>query len=809
MPRNTSVSFEKLVQPLQKLMRWSIPALFFLVPLTFAPFTSEALEINKQLLMFVLVFLAAGGLLGVMVSQRQIKLRGGWLLNILPLVFLGVMLISTLASLGGMESWLGYGGQEYTSFLTAVLGVLLFYTLINGSDTSLARQSLLAVLLATSLLALTTGLSLLGVHLLPFAFTKTAGFNTIGNINSFIAWLIPVSLTGIGFYMVDSDDESSVIPAGPNGMVVRALIAFVTIMAVVLMASVDFWTLWTPFMIGLATLMALTFLEPSHFPNSRRLAVPAVLFLIAVVFLFIKTPIKLSVPVVVSPSVATSFDVAVKTLGEDPARLFFGSGPGTFDLDYAKFHPIEVNNTIFWNTRFDRAQAHPLTLLATTGILGFLSWLVFFGTVAAFGLGRIMRGRQETEWKVNYALLAGWLSLFVLQLLSPMNMSLIFLFWGFSGLLVAEAVSQVRQFDFSEAPRAAVGVTSGLALFTVMGVLTLFAMASRHSAEIAFVKAARMDAEGATPQQLVTQMEKVVARYPSNAVYQRNLATAYLAQAGTVVGEAMQDEDFGVDDRQKLAQVADAAIKASSKAANLAPHDGISWAVNGLIYRELMPFIQNAQNYAASMYVEALKYEPNNPAFQTDLGRVYLTVADRAQQVQDLDDIDEETRKTAEDNEAEDLRLAVENLETAIRLKPDYAPAHYYLAAAYERQGNLEEASKRLSALTQVQPNDVGLGFQLSIIYLKMERIDEAEKELERILSVYPDYSNAMWYLAAIKADKNDAAAALALLRRVDKLNPDNEAVQTSIANLEAGGTNVTLPDEPINNGNGGTPANP
>jgi tetratricopeptide (TPR) repeat protein len=467
--------------------------------------------------------------------------------------------------------------------------------------------------------------------------------------------------------------------------------------------------------------------------------------------------------------------------------MLFGSGPGSFDLDYAQYRPVEVNTTIFWNTRFDRAQIHPLTVLATNGVIGFISWFAFVAVVAAFGLGRIIRGRQESEWRVNYALLAGWLSLLVVELLSPVNMSLTVLFWGLSGLLVAEAVSKSRQMNFSEAPRIALAVTSGFAVFVVIGFLTLFTLMSRHSAEISFAKAARLDAEGATAEELVAQMLKVVEKDGSNAVFQRNLATAYLAQAGVVVGEGVADDDFGSEDKQKLAAVADASIRTAAKAASLGESDAVNWAINGLIYRELMPFIQNAQNYAASMYVKALELEPNNAAYQTDLGRVYLAVADRAQEIQDLKDIDPEVKATAATNETENLRIAAENLEKAIRLKPDYAPAHYYLAAAYERQGNLEDAAARLQALTQVQPNDAGLGFQLAVIYLKMEKTDEAEKELERILVVSPDYSNAMWYLAAIKANAGDTAAALSLLRRVDKLNPDNTVVKQSITNLESG----------------------
>lgn len=795
MAKNSPVSFESYLRPLRSLTRWTIPVLFFLLPLAFAPFTSDALEMNKQVVMVVLVFLSALGLLGSMVIERKISVRGGWLINIVPVVFLVAILLSTVFSQAGLESWLGYGAQAYVSFLTIAAGVTLFYVLVNSSDTKLARQSLLALLLASSVIGVIAMLSLVGMHILPFAFTKIIGFNTIGNVNALVAWLIPVSLVGLGFFLVDSRDEHSVVSAGSTGVLVRILIWFVAIVTLVFLTVIDFWTLWAAYMIGLATLVLLSFLEPSHFPNNRRLAAPAVLFLIATVFLFIKTPVRVQVPAVVTPSIATSWDIAHKTLVRNPQSFLFGSGPGTFDLDYAQYRPVEINNTIFWNTRFDRAQVHPLTVLATNGVVGFVTWLLVLTVILSLGLGRIARGRQESEWRVNYALVAGWVALLFLQLFTPANMSMTMLFWGLSGLLVAEAVTRSKDMNFSEAPRAALAVTAGFAGFVVIGLLTLFAVMSRYSAEVAFAKAARLNAAGANPQALVDQMAKAVQRDGKNAVYQRNLATAYLAQAGVVIGEGAADKDFSDTDKQKLAQVADASVNAAGHALALGRHDAVNWAINGLIYRELMPYIQGAQDYAATMFTEALKLEPNNAAYKTDLGRVYLTVADRAQQIQDLKDATQDIKDTAAANEKSHLETAVNLLNEALRVKPDYAPAHYYLAAAYERQGKLEDAAGRLKALTEISPNDTGLGFQLAVIYIKMEKLDEAEKELQRVLEIDKNYSNAMWYLAAIKANRNQVPEALALLRRIEKLNPDNTTVKQSITTLEAGGTTSPQPN--------------
>lgn len=797
MPRNVSVSFEKLAKPFARLTRLAIPTLFFLIPLAFAPFTSEALEMNKQVVMFVGVFLAACGWLGNMVAERQVRVRGGWILNIIPLIFLLVMLVSTALSLTGLTAWLGYGGQEYMSFLTAALGVVLFYVLLNDSDTVLARRSLVALLSAASLIGLVTLFSLFGLNLIPFAFTHVVGFNTVGNINGFAAWLIPIVIAGLGLYLVDDQTGQSMIPAGVTGVMVKVMIAFLTGILLLLLVAIDYWTLWAAFMVGLATLTFMSFLAPKHFPNLRRLLVPGVIFFVAVFFLFIKTPVSLKLPVVVSPSVNTSWDIATATLGQDATRLLVGSGPGSYALDYARYHPAEVNNTVFWNTRFDRAQMQPLTILTSNGVLGALSWLMLVLVVAVYGLGRLARDRQESAWQMGYVLMASWSALLTVLLLTPANMSQIVLFWGLSGLVVGESAIKSRVWNFQVAPRSALAVTGAFVLFTVAGVLCLFVLVSRETADMAFVKAARLNNAGVDPQALVDTMSQAVARDGSNPVYARNLATAYLAQASKIVSDGLADDDFSAEEKQALALAANSAIKSASLAVKLGSYDGLNWSTNGLIYRELMPFLPNAQNYAASTYLKALELEPSNAAYQTDLGRVYLAVADRAQEVQNLKDVDDDTKAIAETNETEDLRLAAEALEQAVRLKPDYAPAHYYLAATYERQGNLEDASKRLAALTQVHPDDVGLGFQLSVIYLKMDKQAEAKTELERILVIYPDYSNAMWYLAAIKANERDVDGALDLLRRVLKLNPDNTVVAESIKNLETGGATPTVP-EPI-----------
>ena len=56
-----------------------------------------------------------------------------------------------------------------------------------------------------------------------------------------------------------------------------------------------------------------------------------------------------------------------------------GSGIGTFSNDFAKFKPIEFNQTNLWQIRFDKGANQVSEIISTMGILGFLGWLVVVG----------------------------------------------------------------------------------------------------------------------------------------------------------------------------------------------------------------------------------------------------------------------------------------------------------------------------------------------------------------------------------------------------------------------------------------------
>ncbi len=767
--------------------RLVIPTLFFLVPLTFLPWTTEALEVNKQAVLVVLSMVAVVAWLGGMVFDRRLSLRGGVMVNIAPIAFAVVALASAAFSEAGYETWLGINMQHYTSVLTLLSLVLLYFVTVNTSSVRVGSSALIAFL-ASSLLVAVIGLfGLFGVQVLPFAFAAGAGFNTVGTVNALASMLTAATLAGLALFLT-ADEEGTILPGGPLGLVAKVIIGALAAITLFTLVAIDFWGLWLIFLGGLIALVTISFLEPRHFPDMKRFALPGVLALVAVLFLFIKTPLKLNIPVVVSPSIATSQQIAFSALAEKPAgiRALVGTGPGTFAYQYAQYKPIEVNASPFWSVSFDRAQSHAITVLATMGVLGALAWAWTFIAAGIAGLMRILRDKEEADWKMGYALLIGWMSLFATHVLFSSNMTLTFLLWTISGLLVAHAVTKKQEIDFSESPKLSLGVTAGFGLSTLGIVLAVLFFFSRYSADMAFAKAVRMDQDGAPVTDIIAQVEKAIDRSNGNALYHRNHASVLLAYAGQIIASA-EGGELNEEQTQLLSSVVGAAVNAAVQATEVAPNDASNWAARGAVYRQLMMFAQNAEDFAAVSYLQAIALEPTNPSYATELGRVYLAVSERAAVVKNQADVEQSVKDDAVRTETELLVQAEKILSAAIQLKGDYAPAHYYLAAVYERQGRLEESAARLSALKGVAPLDIGLGFQLGIMYVKLQNLDLARAEFERVLEIYPEYSNAMWYLAAIEVQSGNTQAALQLLQKVLELNPGNTAVQQAISDVTTG----------------------
>ncbi len=759
-------------------------ALCFLLPVFFLPWTSNILETNKQTLLVFFVLVALAAWLGSMVMGKRIERRGG-LVVVFPLLFLGAVLGSSVLSMAGYQTWVGQSSQEYTSFLTLASCVAAYYVIVGiVREGELVRRCLYALLFAAGLASTLVWVSLFGI---PLPYVSTTGFNTVGTVNTLIVFLSTVSFIGMGLWLV-SFKKVNLFPAGGWGVLARVALFLTLVTTLVLSISVDYWTLWLVDIVGILVLCGFGVLRPGAFPDIRRFALPLFFLFVCGIFLVIRSPLSLGLPVVVSPSFAASTDIAKQTLSQSVPRVLFGSGPGTYTYDYARFKPADANATAFWNFRFDRAKSHLLTVFTTMGVVGTVTWLLCLISTLVFAFARLARERDAETWGLLFATTSGWIVIASAHLLYASNMTLTFLFWVGIGLIAAQTVGAGKEIEFGKSPRTALLGSFGFVLASVGVLVAVGVTATRYVADASFARAALLDRQAAAPEEIIKALAQAANLNPLSDLYQRNLASVYLGQAQRLLAQATAP--LSPEQQQQVSSLVGAAVTAAKKATDLGPFDVANWSTRGAIYRDVMPYVQNAEDYAAATYQQAVALDPRNPALYVNLGRVYLSVADRARGLKAAED--PTLAQTAATSEAEQLKQAENAFNEALKIKQDYAPAHYYLAATFEREGRLVEAVNRIAALSNASPNNVSLLFQLAMLHLRQDDLAQARVALERAVNLAPTYSNALWFLASLDELDGRMSEALALVQKVAELNPDDQQVATRLEKLQRGEKTVT-----------------
>ncbi|MFH1632005.1 MAG: tetratricopeptide repeat protein [bacterium] len=765
-----------------KIARLALILLAGLVPLTFFPWTVDPLEVNKQSILLILTAVAVIAWLGMMVAQKQFFISKSRLFVVAVLFLLGVLASSAL-SIAPFTSWVGQSAQEYTSFLSALAFVLMFIVGAHFlSETTIQRKVWSVMLIVAAAIGVASALPIVGLTIVQT--------NFIGSPNALAIYLAAMSVLGSGLWLVSSGRmQKAVLPEGLLGMVVRVAIVLVSISALAVLLALDYWVLWVALLIGLASIFTFSIIRAQEFPKTSRFILPMILFVAGLLFLFLPGFLGGSFPVEVSPSYKAGLSIATDSMAD--TSWLFGSGPGTFIMDYTKFKSAGLNETAFWDVQFDRAGSHILTLLATYGIVGTTLFIAFILSILGAALAMLIKKQAHDEWKMTFVAFSAWTVIVAGLCLYSSNMTLMFLFWLFSAIIASQVAPEARSYAFSQSPRAAL-LTAFLFVLVTVGLLTtMFVTASRYAAEITFAKAVASDRTGEGLDNIIIDLDTAARLNKMSDIYYRNLGHALLLKTAEVV------EDTAAGSDEVKAYVG-SSINAAKRAVDISPAQVVNWSLLGDIYREVAPLVGNADVFAISSYEEAVALAPTNPKYYVMLGRAYLVRADQLEVLTTSDDRTYASEAAAA--RADALTEAVDTLLTAASLKSDYAPAHYYLALAYERQGNLSEAIARMEALRNANPLDIGVGFQLGLLYLQQGKNDFAQAELERVVGIAPNFSNARWYLSAVYEQAGDLDSAIAQVEEILELNPDYALVVQRLERLREGDAEEEIP-EPLEEG--------
>ncbi len=463
----------------------------------------------------------------------------------------------------------------------------------------------------------------------------------------------------------------------------------------------------------------------------------------------------------VSPSWQSTFSVARNVYSSSPV---FGSGPGTFGVDWLKYRDASLNSTVFWNTNFSSGIGFVPTSFVTTGLLGVLAWVLLLGLFVAFGL-RMLIMRTPTDAFTRYIAILSFVSalyLFTITIFGLPNAFIIALAFVFVGIFASTMrfAESGRQWGvmFSRKPKIGFMIVFALTLLLLGAVFAAYTL-TEHYIATAELASASNSASNGDLDSADKAIQSSISFAPSASAYQMaaGIANARLSQiaASTTMSTTTAQQAFQ--------SALSSGINSALTATNIAPNDYQNWIMLGNLYADAVPLgVSGAYNNAKTAYEKAVALNPTNPQIHYILAQ--LNMANK------------------------DIKSAQDDLKAAITLKQDYTDAIFLLSQLEVQDGNVKDALSSALAAAYFTPNNPSILFQVGILYAATNDLSNAAVALEAAVNANPQFANARYFLAAVYAKQHNMKDAVTQMQAIADMSAENaKAVAPQIQALNAG----------------------
>lgn len=616
---------EKVAKVCRSISLVSLSLGFLITPLFFLPLTTDYFQLQKLVLFVTLTAIALVSWLVYNFSVKTVRLTFSPLL--LPWLLLTVFsLISTIInSPGNPEVWI----SRPIIFVTLFIYFILTTTLINSSKT--VKKILNGLLAVGVILALQSIFSVTGVLTslsLP-AYLTTKAFSFTGsplNATLFLFTILPISLI---FAFKNKAGPAKLAYFLVSGLLISNLI-----------------------------------LTGYQLLPQKEL-----------------TPLLL-------PKLA-SWSIAIDTLKTQP---FLGSGPMNFLNQFTQFKPLGLNQTNLWSINFSSSGNEYLNLLTNLGLIGLTVFLFLIFTW--YKLVKRNPGTRTTsaQMAVNWSIIVLLLTAFII----PFSL----LFWilltgllSFSvGLnkaknltkvkdiiLTINAITVIEPYEISPVPQAStttviLPILIGVPLL-IMVIFSGYKIARVYASEYTFSQSLiAADANKGTD--TYNLQIKTINLNPNIDRYHIAYSNTNLALASSLSAKT----DLTDQDKQTITQLVQQAVAEARTATQLNPNKAAAWANLANIYRQLVNFAKDADNFSIAAYTRAVQLDPANPQLRLEFGSLMYS----------LKRYDE----------------AIARFQETTQLKPDYANAYYNLSHAYQEKQQFLEAYQIMQVVASVIPAD-------------------------------------------------------------------------------------------------------
>ncbi len=749
---------------LDRLSMGFVLVLVFLLPFFFIPVNINFIQFGTSIL-FALVTISSFIFFGISVLKKgEIGIISkGKLLK--PFIFVFVplsYLISFFVNNPSNYSFFGYIFDATTTGFVILSFMFIFLVSMVFKNKDRVFYGYISVILSSLIFAFITLIRFIfGGDLLSFGIFTDITKSVLGSFNNLgVFFAVSALLSMISLEMIDFS------------RIMKVLVNICFILSVFFLFVVDFSIAW--YCIAIISIVFFIYKIFSNKNNNAYLNYPVwrsyalALFILSIVFITFRYPHDLFVSkfsinsLEVRPSISITYDMFKSSV---KSNMFFGSGPNTFMSQWIINKPIDINKTIFWNTDFQYGFGLIPTYILTSGILGLISWILFFFAFVYIGIRSIFNKREDKiDDYLNISSFFVSLFLWIVSFLYIPSLPVFILTLFMTGLFLAHNYIYKQDMDifvFKEMPKFGFMVSLLFTASVVFLVFIAFGLYKTSYAMFNLQKSLTLVSSGDLDN-AEKYIEKSLSKIPYD-IYFRSRADISILKINKLLSSNIDKNNIQSAQNTFITEL-QKAIESSVKAKDRDPKNYINWVYMGNSYSLAVPKayrIKGAYESALASYNQALTLNPKNPAIPLLIARLEL------------------------DNE--NVKKAKEYINQAISKKDNYLDAYYLLAQIQLSENNIKDAIKSVETTVIIEPSNPALLFQLGLLYYNSGNYTNAGSAFARSVQISPEYANARYFLGLSFARLGDFKSAIIQFEEILKTNPDAKEVTSILKSLNAG----------------------
>lgn len=682
-----------------RIIRAGFCLLFIIVPLILTPWNYELFEFNKMLAVYAITTVIGAAWILKMLHLKEIRITRTPL--DIPLLVFGLsQLISTLFSMDPHISWFGYYSRFNGGMISVICYVILFFafttnfTLLhneknegrNSTKQYTNRTLLLHVVLATAFLVALYGVAEhygIDRHLWVQD-VQNRVFSTLGQPNWLAAYLVALFPLALAMFIQSIHSDIRMMISIRWKTLISRLPSYFLLLAPIIFFLVLLYTRSRSGLMGFAIMSVIFWINLFLIGNKKKIrelffVINGILFFIVffngsnvdkidryATFAGWKTIVETRILNQHPPQPAVQPDTEAKpaaplleTGGTESGvirkyvwqaaaaawessmkNFLIGSGTETFAFVFFRFKPVGHNMTSEWDFLYNKAHNEYLNYLATTGLFGLGSYLVFVilciywmirWQIILFHNEDIPPKERMATQMLESAIVAGFTSILVTNFFGfsvVVIQLLLFLLPAFSFLIYRKSAypgEVLPQYHLSLPVSAKMQLNCAFAAAGAACVM-LLCIANGWYADKLFANGARLSKTGYFGP-AIPYLDSAVELNPFEPMFRDERATAY---AGLAIGFLEQEKATEAADLIKVA------ISDNERAIRTSPDNIGFWKTRTKIFFMLSTYQPAFTATALDTLVRSQQLSPNDPKIMYNIAILYGRLGDYVKSIEYL-----------------------------------------------------------------------------------------------------------------------------------------------------------------------------